>query len=38
MALNDDTRFISRQDAKQALASARQLIELIRPDVNSRKP
>jgi len=38
MALYDDTGFISRQDAEQALESARQLIEVIRADVNSRKP
>jgi len=38
MALYDDTGFISRQDAEQALESARQLIGVIRADVNSRKP
>jgi len=38
MALYDDTGFISRQDAEQALESARQLIEVIRADVNSRNP
>jgi 1,2-phenylacetyl-CoA epoxidase PaaB subunit len=38
MALYDDTGFISRQDAEQALESARQLIGVIRADINSRKP
>lgn len=38
MALYDDTGFISRQDAEQALEFARQLIGVIRADINSRKP
>jgi hypothetical protein len=38
MALYDDSGFVSRHDAEQALRSARQLIEVIRLDVNSRKP
>src|SRR2546428_12078717 len=38
MALYDDTGFVSHHDAEQALESARRLIEVIRTDVNARKP
>jgi hypothetical protein len=38
MALYDDTGFVSRHDAEQALESARHLIEVIRADVNARRP
>jgi hypothetical protein len=38
MALYDDTGFVSRHDAQQALESARNLIEVIRADVKTRKP
>src|SRR5437879_3814487 len=38
MALYDDTGFVSRHDAEQALESARNLIEVIRADVKARKP
>ena len=38
MALYDDTGFVSRHDAEQALESARHLIQVIRTDVNARKP
>src|SRR5207244_1409662 len=38
VALYDDTGFVSRHDAEQALESARRLIEAIRTDVNLRKP
>jgi len=37
MALYDDAGFVSRHDAEHALESARQLIEVIRVDANSRK-
>ena len=38
VALYDDTGFVSRHDAEQALESARRLIEAICTDVNLRKP
>ncbi len=38
MALYDDTGFVSHHDAEQALEFARRLIEVIRTDVNARKP
>ncbi|MGB7846167.1 MAG: HEPN domain-containing protein [Candidatus Acidiferrum sp.] len=38
MALYDDTGFVSRHDAEQALESARHLIEVIRADVKARRP
>ena len=38
VALYDDTGFVSRHDAEQALESARRLVEAIRTDVNLRKP
>jgi uncharacterized protein (UPF0332 family) len=38
VALYDDTGFVSRHDAKQALESARRLVEVIRADVALRKP
>jgi uncharacterized protein (UPF0332 family) len=38
MALYDDTGFVSRHDAEQALECARHLIEVIRADVNARRP
>lgn len=37
-ALYDETGFISRQDAKEALKSARALIAIIRADVHRRSP
>lgn len=38
MALYDDTGFVSRHDAEQALESARAYIDVIRTDISSRKP
>jgi uncharacterized protein (UPF0332 family) len=38
MALYDDTGFVSRHDAEQALESARDFIRVIRADVTSRTP
>jgi hypothetical protein len=38
LALYDDTGFVSRHDAEQALGAARDYLELIRKDVDSRKP
>src|SRR5690349_1550942 len=37
VALYDDTGFVSRHDAEQALESARRLIEAIRTDVQPAK-
>ena len=37
LALYDDTAFVSRHDAEQALGAARDYLELIRKDVDSRK-
>ena len=38
MALYDDTGFVSRHDAEQALESARDFISVIRADIAARKP
>jgi hypothetical protein len=38
IALYDDTGFVSRHDAEQALESARNLIGVIRTDITARKP
>jgi uncharacterized protein (UPF0332 family) len=38
MALYDDTGFVSRHEAEQALESARRFIDVIRADIAARKP
>jgi uncharacterized protein (UPF0332 family) len=38
MALYDDTGFVSRHDAKQALESARDYLDVIRAEIAARKP
>lgn len=38
MALYDDSGFVSRRDAEQALESADEYLEVIRADVAARKP
>jgi uncharacterized protein (UPF0332 family) len=38
LALYDDTGFVSRHDAEQAVESARQYLDLIRADIAGRKP
>ena len=38
IALYDDTGFISRHEAEQALESARDFISVIRADIAARKP
>src|SRR5438552_16990961 len=38
LALYDDTGFVSRHDADQALRSARQYLDVIRADIAGRKP
>jgi uncharacterized protein (UPF0332 family) len=38
VALYDDTGFISRRDAEQALEGAREYIDVIRTDISARKP
>src|SRR5260370_41336750 len=38
LALYDDTAFVPRHDAEQALGAARDYLALIRKDVDSRKP
>lgn len=38
LALYEDTAFVSRHDAEQALGAARDYLALIRKDVSSRKP
>jgi uncharacterized protein (UPF0332 family) len=38
IALYDDTGFVSRHDAEQALESARDFISVIRADIAARKP
>ena len=38
MALYDDTGFVSRHDAEQALESGRHFINMIRADITARKP
>jgi uncharacterized protein (UPF0332 family) len=37
-ALYDDTGFVSRRDAEQALASASQYLKAIRADLSARRP
>ena len=37
-ALYDDTGFVSRQDAGQALESAREFLQVIHADIAERKP
>ena len=38
MALYDDTGFVSRHDAEQALEAARSYLDVIRADIATRKP
>jgi len=38
ISLYDDTGFVSRHDAEQALASAGDYLEVIRADITARKP
>jgi uncharacterized protein (UPF0332 family) len=38
VALYDDTGFVSRHEAEQALESARRFIDVIRADIAARKP
>lgn len=38
LALYDDTGFVSRHDAEQAVESARQYLDVIRADIAGRKP
>lgn len=38
LALYDDTGFVSRHDAQQALESARDYLGVIRADIAARKP
>jgi len=38
MALYDDTGFVSHHDAEQALETARDYLDVIRADVDVRKP
>lgn len=38
LALYDDTGFVSRHDAEQAVESARQYLGVIRADIAGRKP
>ena len=38
MALYDDTGFVSRHDAEQALESAGDYLNVIRADIAARKP
>jgi len=38
MALYDDTGFVSRHEAEQALEAAREYIAVIRADLDARKP
>ena len=38
MALYDDTGFVSRHDAEQALESAGEYLKVIRVDIAARKP
>ena len=37
-ALYDDTGFVSRHDAEQALETARQYVKVIRAEIGARKP
>ncbi len=38
LALYDDTGFVSRHDAEQALETAREYLSVIRKDIAGRKP
>lgn len=38
MALYDDVGFVSRHEAERAIEAAHQYLEVIRADINSRKP
>ena len=38
LALYDDTGFVSRHEAEEALESARRFINVIRADITARKP
>jgi hypothetical protein len=38
LALYDDTGFVSQHDAEQALESARDYLDVIRADIEARKP
>ena len=38
LALYDDSGFVSRHDAEQALESAREYLDVIRADIAARKP
>jgi hypothetical protein len=38
MALYDDTGFVSRHDAEQALEAARSYLDVIRADIATRNP
>jgi uncharacterized protein (UPF0332 family) len=38
MVLYDETGFVSHHDAEQALETARQYLNVIRVDINARKP
>ena len=38
LALYDDTGFVSQRDAEQALESAREYLDVIRADIEARKP
>src|ERR1700756_5440775 len=38
LALYDDTGFVSRQEAEQAVESARQYLDVIRADIAGRSP
>jgi hypothetical protein len=38
LVLYDDTGFVSQHDAEQALESARNYLDVIRADIEARKP
>jgi len=38
LALYDDAGFVSRRDAEQAIASASAFLEVIRANIEARKP
>jgi uncharacterized protein (UPF0332 family) len=38
LALYDDTGFVSKRDAEQALQSARDYLKVVRSDITARKP
>jgi uncharacterized protein (UPF0332 family) len=38
LALYDDTGFVSKHDAEQALQSARDYLKIVRSDITARKP